>query len=100
MSSPLAEQVIAAGDFKAKCLALMDRVRDEGMEFVITKYGHPVARLVPCEPKREVPTLRGMGRDEIIIHGDLTEPTFSDAPEEEMLANWDASHGSGSDHSA
>lgn len=100
MSSPSAEQIIAAGDFKAKCLALMDRVRDEGVEFVITKYGHPVARLVPCEPKREVPTLRGMGRDQITIHGDLTEPTFDDEPVEEMLANWDAMHHSRSDDSA
>ncbi|MCY3861891.1 MAG: type II toxin-antitoxin system Phd/YefM family antitoxin [bacterium] len=100
MSSPSAEQIIAAGDFKAKCLALMDRVRDEGVEFVITKYGHPVARLVPCEPKREVPTLRGMGRGQITIHGDLTEPTFGDAPVEEMLANWDAMHHSRSDDSA
>lgn len=90
MSSPSAEQIIAAGDFKAKCLALMDRVRDEGVEFVITKYGHPVARLVPCAPKREVPTLRGMGRNQITIRGDLTEPTFGDKPVEEMLANWDA----------
>lgn len=92
MSTPSVEQTIAAGDFKAKCLALMDKVRDEGVEFVITKYGHPVARLVPCEPKREAPILRGMGRDQIIIHGDLTEPTFGDEPVEEMLANWDAFH--------
>lgn len=100
MSSPSAEQIIAAGDFKAKCLALMDRVRDEGVEFVITKYGHPVARLVPCEPKREVPILRGMGRGRIIIHGDLTEPTFGDEPVEEMVANWDVLHHSRSDNSA
>lgn len=100
MSSSSAEQIIAAGDFKAKCLALMNRVRDEGVEFTITKYGQPVARLVPCEPKREVPTLRGMGRDQIIIHGDLTEPTFGDEPVEELLANWDALHLSRSDDSA
>jgi len=92
MSISSAEQTIAAGDFKAKCLALMDRVKEEGVEFVITKHGHPVARLVPCEPKREVPVLRGMGRGRIIIHGDLTEPTFGDEPVEEMLANWDALH--------
>lgn len=92
MSSPSEEHVIAAGEFKARCLALMDTVRDEGAEFVITKYGHPVARLVPCEPKREVPILRGMGRGQVIIHGDLTEPTFGDEPVEEMLANWDSLH--------
>ena len=100
MSSASTEQIIAAGDFKAKCLALMDQVRDEGAEFVITKYGHPVARLVPCAPKREVPTLRGMGRDQIIIHGDLTEPTFGDEPVDEMLASWDALHRATPDESS
>ena len=34
------------------------------------------------------------------VFGDLTEPTFGDAPVEEMLANWDAMHHSRSDDSA
>lgn len=37
----------AAADFKAKCLELMDRVRETGVEFVVTKHGKPVAKLVP-----------------------------------------------------
>lgn len=52
-----------------------------------------------CESKREVPKLRGMGRDQIVIHGDLTEPTFGDQPLAEMLANWDAIHHIRSDQS-
>lgn len=38
---------IAAAEFKARCLELMDRVRETGAEYVITKHGTPVARLVP-----------------------------------------------------
>jgi prevent-host-death family protein len=38
---------IAAGVFKARCLDLMDRVRETGAEYVITKHGRPVAKLVP-----------------------------------------------------
>ena len=38
---------IAAADFKAKCLKLMDRVRETGVEYVVTKHGEPVAKLVP-----------------------------------------------------
>ena len=38
---------ISAGAFKARCLAIMDEVRDQGGEYVITKRGTPVARLVP-----------------------------------------------------
>lgn len=39
--------------------------------------------------KRKTPTLRGLGKDKIVIHGDLTEPTFGDEPVEEMLTNWE-----------
>ncbi len=44
---------IPAGKFKATCLALLDRVRTTGEEFVITKRGVPVAKLVPVEPADE-----------------------------------------------
>jgi len=37
----------AAATFKARCLELMDRVRETGTEYVITKHGEPVAKLVP-----------------------------------------------------
>jgi len=39
-----------AGLFKARCLELMDRVQAEGGEIVITKFGRPVAKLVPVSP--------------------------------------------------
>ena len=38
---------VAAAEFKARCLELMDRVRETGTELVITKRGQPVAKLVP-----------------------------------------------------
>jgi prevent-host-death family protein len=38
---------IPAGEFKAVCLSLMDRVKETGEEFVITKRGRPVAKLTP-----------------------------------------------------
>ena len=41
---------IRASDFKATCLALLDEVAETHAEFVVTKYGRPVARLVPVEP--------------------------------------------------
>lgn len=40
---------IAATDFKARCLELMDRVADRRETYVITKRGKPVAKLVPAE---------------------------------------------------
>jgi prevent-host-death family protein len=45
---------VAAADFKARCLELMDRVRETGAEYVVTKHGRPVARLVRYdEPARK-----------------------------------------------
>jgi prevent-host-death family protein len=38
---------IAAATFKTRCLELMDRVRETGAEYVVTKHGTPVAKLVP-----------------------------------------------------
>lgn len=37
----------SAAEFKARCLKLMDRVRETGAEYVVTKHGRPVAKLVP-----------------------------------------------------
>lgn len=42
----------SAGQFKAKCLALMDDVQSSGGEILITKRGRPVARLVPAALRR------------------------------------------------
>lgn len=40
---------VGAADFKARCLELIDRVKESRAEFVVTRHGRPVARLVPCE---------------------------------------------------
>jgi prevent-host-death family protein len=53
---------VAAADFKATCLELMDRVRETGQEYVVTKHGKPVARLVPYvapKPRKVVGSMKG-----------------------------------------
>lgn len=47
---------IAAGEFKARCLRLLDQVAQDRVELVITKRGRPVAKLVPVD---DPPDLRG-----------------------------------------
>jgi prevent-host-death family protein len=39
---------VKAGEFKAKCLELMDQVAESGRSIVITKRGRAVAKLVPA----------------------------------------------------
>lgn len=45
-SSAFAES-ISVSEFKAKCLALMEEVRERGVEYVVTKRGTPIAKVVP-----------------------------------------------------
>lgn len=45
---------IGAGDFKARCLKLIDDVASTGESLVITKHGKPVAKLVPLPPETEL----------------------------------------------
>ncbi len=49
----MASKRIPAGEFKAKCLKLMDEVNATGEELVITKRGKPVARLVPIDARTD-----------------------------------------------
>jgi prevent-host-death family protein len=56
-----AERSIAAGEFKAKCLELLDRVARDGSAIVVTKRGRPVAKVVPIEQPAARP-LRGSVR--------------------------------------
>lgn len=41
-------QKMAAAQFKARCLAVMDHVSQSGRPVTITKHGRPVVKLVPA----------------------------------------------------
>jgi prevent-host-death family protein len=55
MTIVMKTQTIAAGEFKAKCLRLMDEVQQRNKEIIVTKRGKPVAKLVPVKPERRDP---------------------------------------------
>jgi prevent-host-death family protein len=66
---------VPAGVFKATCLELMDRVRDRHEEIVITKYGKPVAKLVPVNDA-DAPrgTAWGWMKGTVLWYGDIISP--------------------------
>lgn len=64
---------IAAGEFKAKCLSLLDEVAEHRLELVITKRGKPVAKLVPVASEK--PRLLGRMAGTIQITGDIVGAT-------------------------
>jgi prevent-host-death family protein len=52
--------------FKATCLAVLERVRTTGQPVLVTKFGTPIALVVPPAPKQPpeswLGALRGHGR--------------------------------------
>jgi prevent-host-death family protein len=58
---------IAADEFNAHCLALIDEVIETGEEILVTKNGRAVARVAPIAG---VPSLHGS----VLYQGDLVSP--------------------------
>jgi prevent-host-death family protein len=58
-----------AGQFKAQCLAIMDRVSQSGEPLVITKHGKPVVKLVPAE--KQADEIFGYMAGKVKIVGDI-----------------------------
>jgi prevent-host-death family protein len=75
-------RTIAAGKFKANCLAIMDEVQKKRESVLITKRGKPVAKLVPAKGEAKDDFFDSMkGKAKII--GDIVSPAF-DLDEWEM----------------
>lgn len=69
----VAPPVVSASEFKARCLELMELIREGKGEVVITKRGEPVAKLVPVAPVSRdfIGSLKGT----VTYHGDIVAPT-------------------------
>ena len=75
------DRYVAAAEFKANCLRLLDEVAQQRRPLIITKRGKPVAKLVPV--KTEAIDLFGRMAGSIKICGDIINPiedAGSDAP--------------------
>lgn len=62
-------RTLGAGEFKAKCLALLDEVAATKRPLIVTKRGRAVAKIVPAEEATSAP-LDGL----ITFQGDLVSP--------------------------
>jgi prevent-host-death family protein len=65
-------KTMPAGEFKARCLKIMDSVRSTREPVVITKRGRPVAKLVPVDGQPD--DVFGCMRGEVEIAGDIVSP--------------------------
>jgi prevent-host-death family protein len=68
-------KTMAAGAFKANCLAVMDEVKNRRETVVITKHGHPVAKLVPVNT--EVDEIFGFFSGKGSVNDDVISPALS-----------------------
>ena len=65
---------IAISKFRATCLAVLENVRKTGRAVLVTRFGEPVAQVVPHHssnsPKHWIGSLAGTGQ----INGDIVTP--------------------------
>jgi prevent-host-death family protein len=75
---------VSISEFKAKCLAILEQVRKTKKPIRITRFGKPVAEVVPPSPDKDRGNWLGSmkGRGEIL--GDIISPA-TDPEEWEVL---------------
>jgi len=76
---------IAAGEFKAKCLGIIDEVSKSGQEVIVTKRGKAVAKLIPFQ-ETSVDSLFGRLKGIVRIVGDPDDLIKPIIP----LEDWDS----------
>jgi len=65
-------KTMRAGEFKARCLKVMDQVQRTREPLVITKRGHPVAKLIPVDKPGD--DIFGCLKGVVKIVGDIESP--------------------------
>ena len=69
-------QEISISEFKAKCLALLEQVSKTKKPIRVTRYGKPIAEVVPASPTKGrakwIGSMAGRGK----ILGDIVSPVI------------------------
>jgi prevent-host-death family protein len=67
---------VAVSEFKAKCLALLQEVAKTKKPLLVTRFGKPIAQVVPPAPEKADADWFGsmVGRGEIV--GDIVSPVI------------------------
>jgi len=77
-------QEISISEFKAKCLAVLERVRSTKKPIRVTRFGKPVAEVVPPTSVEQRSSWIGSMKDSMRITGDIISPA-TDENEWEVL---------------
>jgi prevent-host-death family protein len=77
-------QTIAISEFKATCLAVLERVKKTGRPVIVTRRGEPIAQVIPPAPSERTPAWIGSMAGKARILGDIVAPA-TDEDEWEVL---------------
>lgn len=70
---------VTISQFKARCLAILARVKRTGQPVLVTRFGEPMAEVVPpsasVRPRRWLGSLKGTAR----IVGDIISPAADES---------------------
>ena len=69
---------VAISEFKAKCLALLEQVRQTKKPIRVTRFGKPVAEIVPPSPDAGQKSWIGSMKDTRDIIGDIVSPVIDE----------------------
>ena len=75
---------VAISEFKAKCLSLLDQVQKTKKPILVTRFGKPVAEVIPASHRAGPRDWIGSMKDTMKILGDIVSPA-SDEDEWEVL---------------
>lgn len=76
-------KTMAAGKFKAQCLAVMDEIQSKREPVVVTKNGKAVVKVVPLDVEDDpLAVFRYPGLE---IVGDITSPLYTDEELEQFF---------------
>jgi prevent-host-death family protein len=71
-------ETMTVSRFKATCLAVLQRVKRTGRPILITRFGEPVAELVPPSPQTPKAEWLGSMEGRAQVVGDIIGPVVED----------------------
>jgi prevent-host-death family protein len=71
-------EAIPISKFKATCLAVMQRVKRTGRPVLVTRFGQPVAEVIPPRPRPSDSGWIGSMEGRVVIVGDIVGPAVDE----------------------
>lgn len=71
-------ETVSVSEFKATCLALLQKVKRTGQPILVTRRGEPIAQVSPPPPRKAAKSWLGCGKGTVRILGDIVSPVMDE----------------------